>query len=109
MSVKIFPPTRLASPEGSFTSSEDKAASDRAKDFTWSQPFLSKMVAIPLAPEKAHMSPRLFKISSKASASWLIHPIGPSGSPLMKFSSLENAPPLAKLVFIVLTHYIDFS
>jgi hypothetical protein len=109
MSVKNFPPTRLASAEGSFISSEDKAASDCAKNFTWSQPFLSKMVAIPLAPEKAHMSPRLFKISSKASASWLIHPIGPSGSPLMKFSSLENAPPLAKLVFIVLTHYIDFS
>jgi hypothetical protein len=55
------------------------------------------------------MSPRPFKISSKASASWLIHLIGPSGSPLMKFSSLENAPTLAKLVLIVLTHSIDFS
>jgi hypothetical protein len=63
----------------------------------------------PLAPEKAHMSPRPFKTSSKASASWLIHSIGPSGSPLMKISSLENAPTLAKLVFIFLTHYIDFS
>jgi hypothetical protein len=31
------------------------------------------------------------------------------GSPLMKFSSLENAPTLAKLVFIFLTHSIDFS
>jgi hypothetical protein len=50
-------------------SSEDKVASDCAKDFTCSQPFFSKTVAIPLAPEKAHMSPRLFSISSKASAS----------------------------------------
>jgi hypothetical protein len=66
---EIFPPTKLASAEGSFISSEDKAVSDYAKNFTWSQPFLSKMVAIPLAPKKAHMSPRLFKISSKASAS----------------------------------------
>jgi hypothetical protein len=69
MSVKNFPPTRLASAEGSLISSEDRAVSDCAKDFTCSQPFLSKIVAIPLAPEKAHMSPRLFKISSKASAS----------------------------------------
>jgi hypothetical protein len=54
---------------GFFISLEDKAVSDCAKDFTCSQPFLSKIVAIPLAPEKAHMSPWLFKISSKASAS----------------------------------------
>jgi hypothetical protein len=33
--------------------------------------------------------------------------MGPSGLPLVKFSSLENAPTLAKLVFIFLTHSID--
>jgi hypothetical protein len=107
MLVKNFPPTRLASAEGSFISSEDKVVSDCAKDFTCSQPFFSKIVAIPLAPKKAHMSPRLYKISSKASASWLIHSIGPSGSPLVKFSSLENASTLAKLVFIFSAHSID--
>jgi hypothetical protein len=63
----------------------------------------------PLAPEKAHMSPRPFKTSSKASASWLVHSIGHSGSPFTKFSLLEYAPTLAKLVFIFLTHSIDFS
>jgi hypothetical protein len=48
----------LASGEGSLMSSEDKVASDCAKDFTCSQPFLSKTAAIPLAPEKAQMSPQ---------------------------------------------------
>src|SRR6187455_276694 len=99
----------LASAEGSLMSSEDKVASDCAKDFICSQPFFSKTVAIPLAPEKAHMSPRLFRIASKASASLLIHSIGPSGLPLEKFSLLENAPTLAKLDFIFLTHTMDLS
>ena len=97
----------LASAEGSLVSSKDKEASDCAKIFTCSQPFFSKMVAIPLAPEKAHISPRLFKISSKASASRPIHSITPSGLPLEKFSSLENAPTLAKLAFNFLTQSID--
>jgi hypothetical protein len=42
-------------------------------------------------------------------ASWLVHSIGPSGSPIMKFSSLEYAPTLAKLNFILFTQSIDFS
>jgi hypothetical protein len=109
MSVKNFPSTWLASAEGSLISSEDKAVLDCAKDYTCSHPFFSKIVTIPLAPEKAQMSPRLFKISSKASASRLIHSIGPSGFPLVKFSSLENAPTLAKLDFIFLTHSMDLS
>src|SRR5688572_15222636 len=100
MSVKNFPPTKLASAEGSFVSSIDKAASVCTKVFTCSQPAFSKIDAIPLTPEKAQTSPRSFKISSKASASPLIQSIGPSGSPRTKLSSLEYAPTLAKLVFI---------
>jgi hypothetical protein len=109
MSVKNFPPTKLASAEGSFVSSIDKAASDCAKDFTCSQPIFSKIAATPLVPEKAQTSPRPFKISSNASASLLIQSIGPSGSPLTKLSLLEYAPTLAKLVFIFPTHSMDFS
>ena len=55
---------------------------------------LSKIAAIPLAPEKAQTSPRPLKTSSKASASPLIQSIGPSGSPSTKLPSLEYAPTL---------------
>jgi hypothetical protein len=109
MSVKIFPPIKLASAEGSFVSSTEKAASAWAKFFTCSHPAFSKIHATPLVPEKAQTSPRSLKISSKASASLLFHSIGPSGSPLMKLSSLEYAPTLVKLVFIFFTQSIDFS
>jgi hypothetical protein len=109
MSVKNFPPTKLASAERSFVSSIDKAVSACAKVFTCSHPAFSKIAATPLAPEKAQTSPRSLKIYSKASASLLIHSIGPSGSPRTKLSSLEYAPTLVKLVFILFTHSIDFS
>jgi hypothetical protein len=100
MSVKNFPPIKLASAEGSFVSSTEKAASAWARIFTCSHPAFSKIAATPLAPEKAQTSPRSLKISSKVSASLLIHSIRPSGSPRTKLSSLEYAPTLAKLVFI---------
>jgi hypothetical protein len=90
-------------------SSIEKAASVWARIFTCSHPAFSKMDATPLAPEKAQTSPRPLKTSSKASASPLIHSIGPSGSPSTKLSSFEYAPILAKLVFIFCTHAIDFS
>jgi hypothetical protein len=109
MSVKNFLPTKLASAEGSFVSSTDRAASAWAKVFTCSHAALSRIAATPLALEKPQTSPRSFKISLKASASLLIHSIGPSGSPRMKLSSLEYAPTLAKLVFIFFTQSIDFS
>jgi hypothetical protein len=99
MSVKKFAPIKLASAEGSFVSSTEKAASAWARIFTCSHPAFSKTAATPLAPEKAQTSPRSLKISSKASASLLIHSIGPLGSPRMKLSSFEYAPTLVKLVF----------
>jgi hypothetical protein len=93
----------------SFVSSIENAVSAWAKIFTCSHPVFSKIAAIPLAPEKAQTSPRPLKTSSKASASPLIHSIGPLGSPSTKLSSFEYAPILAKLVFIFCTHTTDFS
>jgi hypothetical protein len=57
ISVKKFPPIELASAEGSFVSSMEKAASAWAKVLTCSQPAFSKMAATPLAPKKAQTSP----------------------------------------------------
>jgi hypothetical protein len=61
MSVKNFPPIELASAEGSFVSSMEKAASTRAKVLTCSHPAFSKIAATPFAPEKAQTSPRSLK------------------------------------------------
>jgi hypothetical protein len=109
ISVKNFPLIKLASAEGSFVSSIEKAVSVWAKVLTCLHPDYSKIPAIPLAPENTQTSPRSLKISSKASASLLIHSTMPSGSPIMKLSSLEYAPTLAKLVFIFLMHSTNFS
>jgi hypothetical protein len=88
VSVK-FSAHKLASAEGSFVSSMEKAASAWARVLTWSQPTFSRMAEIPLAPQNAQTSPRSLRISSKASASSLIHSITPSGSPHMKLSLFE--------------------
>jgi hypothetical protein len=108
--IHIFGPyTKVASVEGSFVSSVEKAALVWAAALTWSQPAFSRIATTPRALAKAQMSPRSLMISSKASAFPLIQSITPSGSPRMKFSSKEYAPTLAKLVFNFLTQSKDFS
>jgi hypothetical protein len=62
--VKNLPPNKLASAEGSFVLSTEKAASAWAKVLTCSQPAFSRTAATPLAPEKAQTSPRSLKISA---------------------------------------------
>jgi hypothetical protein len=71
-SAAIFPdinenflPIELASAEGSFVSSMEKAASAWAKVLTCSHPAFSKIAATPLAPEKAQTSPRSLKNALK--------------------------------------------
>jgi hypothetical protein len=88
-SLKNFPPIKVASAEGSFVSFMEKAASVWANVLIWSRPAFSKIVEIPRAPENAQTSPRSLKISSKVSASPLIHSITTSGLPRMQFSSVE--------------------
>jgi hypothetical protein len=88
-SLKNFPPIKVASAEGSFISFMEKAASVWAMVLIWSHPAISKIAEIPRAPENAQTSPRSLKIYLKVSASPLIHSITPSGSPRMKFSSVE--------------------
>jgi hypothetical protein len=74
---KKIPPIKLASVEGSFVSSIEKAASDWAKVLTCSHPTFSKISATPLAPDNVQTSLRSLKISSKALASLLIHSFTP--------------------------------
>jgi hypothetical protein len=62
----------------------EKAASVWAMVLIWSHPAFSKMAEIPRALENAQTSPRSLKISSKVSASRLIHSITPSGSQSQK-------------------------
>jgi hypothetical protein len=58
---KKIPPIKLASAEGSFVSSTEKAASAWANVLTCSQHAFSKAAATPLAPENAQTSPRSLK------------------------------------------------
>jgi hypothetical protein len=80
--------------------SMEKTVSVWAVALTWSQPVFSKIAATPRAPAKAKKSPRWLRISSKASASSLIHSMIPSGSPLIIFSPMSMHPPLQNYLLI---------